>query len=120
MRGSYPELTTQTKRDVTLWHASYVQTYLERDARTLRQVGDLTQFQNFIRALAARNAQLLHLTDLSRDLGIAVNTAKAWISLLEATYQIIILRPFFVNIGKLRLLQQTYPPRAPGPYEKSV
>ena len=100
IRGSYPELKAQPGRDVNLWHASYVQTYLERDVRTLRQVGDLTQFQNFLRALAARSAQLLNLTDLSRDLGVAVNTAKVWLTVLEATYQVTVLRPYFANIGK--------------------
>lgn len=100
IRGNYPELKTHPGRDVNLWHASYVQTYLERDVRTLRQVGDLTQFQNFLRALAARSAQLLNLTDLARDLGIAVNTAKAWLSVLEATYQVTLLRPYFANVGK--------------------
>jgi len=62
-----------------------VQTYLERDIRSLRQVGDLTRFQSLLRALAARTAQLLNLTDLARDLGVAVNTVKAWFSVLEAT-----------------------------------
>jgi predicted AAA+ superfamily ATPase len=100
LRGGYPELSTHPKRDVTLWHSAYIQTYLERDVRTLRQVGDLTQFQNFLRALAARSAGLLHLSALSRDLGIAVNTAKAWLSVLEATYQVIVLRPYFANVGK--------------------
>jgi predicted AAA+ superfamily ATPase len=100
LRGSYPELKTHPERDVNLWHASYVQTYLERDVRTLRQVGDLTQFQNFLRALAARSAQLLNITDLARDLGVAVNTAKAWLSVLEATYQVTVLRPYFANVGK--------------------
>ena len=100
LRGSYPELTAHPRRDVNLWHASYVQTYLERDVRSLRQVGDLTQFQNFLRALAGRSAQLLNLTDLARDLGVAVNTAKAWLSVLEATYQVTVLRPYFVNVGK--------------------
>jgi len=100
LRGSYPELKANPRRGFNLWHASYVQTYLERDVRTLRQVGDLTQFQNFLRALAARSAQLLNLTDLARDLGVAVNTAKAWLSVLEATYQVTVLRPYFANIGK--------------------
>lgn len=100
LRGSYPELTAHPKRDAALWNSAYIQTYLERDLRTLRQIGDLTQFQNFLRALAARSAQLLDLSDLSRDLGIAVNTVKAWLSVLEATYQIIVLRPYFANIGK--------------------
>jgi predicted AAA+ superfamily ATPase len=100
LRGNYPELVANPKRDVALWHSSYVQTYLERDVRTLRNVGDLTQFQNFLRALAARSAQLLNLSELARDLGVAVNTAKTWLSVLEATYQVIVLRPYFANIGK--------------------
>jgi hypothetical protein len=100
LRGGYPELAIDPDRDISLWHGSYVQTYLERDVRTLRQVGDLTTFQNFLRALAARNGQLLNLTDIARDLGVAVNTAKAWISVLEATFQIFVLRPYFGNIGK--------------------
>jgi uncharacterized protein len=100
LRGGYPELAAHPGRDASLWHASYVQTYLERDVRTLRQVGDLTQFQMFLRALAARNGQLLNLTDIARDLGVAVNTAKGWLSVLEATFQVIVLRPYFVNVGK--------------------
>ena len=93
-------MASTAERDVTLWHASYVQTYLERDVRTIRQVGDLSQFQSFLRALAARSAQLLSMTDLARDLGVAVNTTKAWLSVLEATYQVIVLRPYSTNIGK--------------------
>jgi predicted AAA+ superfamily ATPase len=100
LRGGYPEPVANPRRDISLWHASYAQTYLERDVRSLRQIGDLTQFQNFLRALAARNAQLLNLTDLSREMGIAVNTVKAWLSVLEATFQIILLRPYFANVGK--------------------
>jgi predicted AAA+ superfamily ATPase len=100
LRGSYPELAANTSRDAGLWHASYVQTYLERDVRTMRRVGDLSQFQSFVRALAARSAQLLNLTDVARDIGVAVNTVKEWLSVLEATYQVIVLRPYFANIGK--------------------
>jgi len=100
LRGTYPELVAEPERDFLLWHASYIQTYLERDVRMLRQVGDLTLFQNFLRALAARSGQLLNLTDMSRDLGVAVNTSKAWLSVLEATHQVFILRPYYANIGK--------------------
>jgi len=100
LRGGYPELVANPKRDINLWYAAYVQTYLERDVRSIRQVGDLSQYQNFLRALAARSAQLLNLNDIARDLGVAVNTAKAWISVLEATYQVVVLRPYFANIGK--------------------
>ena len=100
LRGGYPELVTHPGRDALLWHSSYIQTYLERDVRMLRQVGDLTQFQNFLRVLAARSAQLINLTDIARDLGVAGNTVRAWLSILEATYQVIVLRPYFSNIGK--------------------
>jgi len=98
--GGFPELVVESGRDAYLWHASYVQTYLERDVRMLRQVGDLFQFQNFLQILAARSSQLLNLSDVSRDLGISVNTVKAWLSVLETTYQIILLRPYFANLGK--------------------
>jgi predicted AAA+ superfamily ATPase len=100
LRGGYPELTVNRKRDAHLWHSAYDQTYLERDVRSIRQVGDLSQFQSFLRALAARSAQLLNITDLARDLGISVNTIKAWLSVLEATFQVIVLRPYFTNAGK--------------------
>jgi predicted AAA+ superfamily ATPase len=100
LRGGYPELSAQPERDSTLWHSSYLQTYLERDVRSLRQVGDLTSFQSFLRALAARCGQLLNLSDLARDLGVAVNTVKAWLSVLEAGFQVMILRPYFANITK--------------------
>jgi len=100
LRGGYPELHSGPDRDLGLWHSSYVQTYLERDVRTLRQVGDLTQFQGFLRAVAARSTQLFNKSDVARDLGVAVNTVKAWLSVLEATHQVIILRPYFANVGK--------------------
>lgn len=100
LRGGYPELVAESGRDGALWHGSYLQTYLERDVRSLRQIGDLSLFQNFLRALAARSGQLLNLTDLARDLGATVNTAKAWVSVLEATFQVIVLRPYFANVGK--------------------
>src|ERR1039458_9446753 len=100
LRGGYPELVAEPDRDIRLWHSSYVQTYLERGVRSVRQVGDLISFQSFLRALAARTGQLLNLTDVARDLGVAVNTAKAWLSVLEATFQVIVLRPYHANVGK--------------------
>jgi predicted AAA+ superfamily ATPase len=100
LRGFYPEIVTKPDRDIRMWQASYVQTYLERDIRNLRNIGDLTLFQTFLRALAARSAQILNLSDLARDVGVSVNTAKDWISILEASFQIFILRPYYANIGK--------------------
>ena len=100
LRGGYPEPTTHPDRDFALWYSSYIQTYLERDVRSLRQIGDLTQFQIFLRTLAARSGQLLNLTSIARDLGVAVNSIKAWISVLEASYQVTLLRPYHANVGK--------------------
>jgi uncharacterized protein len=100
LRGSYPELAANPGRDARLWQASYVQTYLERDVRNLRSIGDLTQFQVFLRSLAIRSAGLLNLSDLARDVGIAVNTARDWLAILEASFQVFLLRPYFVNVGK--------------------
>ncbi|MHB0999844.1 MAG: ATP-binding protein [Armatimonadota bacterium] len=100
LRGGYPELAAEPDRDSNLWYSSYVQTYLERDVRGLKQIGDLTGFQNFLRVLATRSGQLLNLSDISRDLGIALNTVKAWLAVLEATFQVFVLRPYFGNAGK--------------------
>ena len=98
--GGYPEIVCSPRRSASQWHRSYMQTYLERDVRTLRQIGDLSQFQIFLRALASRTGQLLNLADIGRDLGIALNTVKAWLSVLEASFQIVIVRPYFANVGK--------------------
>jgi len=100
LRGAYPEMVSQPERDARLWQASYVQTYLERDVRNLRNIGDLTLFQNYLRALASRSANVLNLSELARDVGVSVSTAKDWLSILEASFQIFVLRPYFANIGK--------------------
>ncbi len=100
LRGGYPELAAQPERDGAMWHASYIQTYLERDIRTIRQIGNLRQYQHFLQLLAARSGQLLNLSDISRDLGVAVNTVRAWLSILESTFQVVVLYPYFANVGK--------------------
>ncbi len=103
LRGFYPEIARSPERDFRLWQASYVQTYLERDVRNLRNLrnlGDLTLFQSFLRALASRSAQLLNLSELARDIGVAANTVRDWLSILEATFQVFLLRPYYANIGK--------------------
>lgn len=100
LRGSYPELAANPQLDAQLWLSNYIQTYIERDVRMLRQVGDLSLFESFLYSLAARNGQLFHLSDLARDLGVSVNTVKNWLSVLEASYQIFILRPYYANAQK--------------------
>lgn len=100
LRGGFPEIVVNKNIDLKLWYAGYLQTYLERDIRNLRQIGDLTDFQRFLQLLAAFNGQVLNLSGLSRDLGVAVNTVKTWISILEASHQIILIKPFYLNKGK--------------------
>lgn len=100
LTGGFPEIAVTPSINPSFWFASYLQTYLERDVRALRQVGDLGEFQTFLQAIAARNGQILKLSELSRDLGIAVNTVKAWIRVLEASQQIHLVRPYYKNLGK--------------------
>lgn len=100
LAGGFPELILGQKINAELWFAGYLQTYLERDIRQLRQIGDLGDFQRFLQVLAAFNGQIVNLSGLSRDIGVAVNTIKAWVSVLEASGQIILLKPFYLNKGK--------------------
>lgn len=100
LRGGYPELWARRGIDRRLWAASYVQTYLERDVRSLLRVGDLGAFQTFVRLVAARTGQMLNLSDLARDAGISHTTARQWLTVLEASHQIILLRPYHTSFGK--------------------
>ena len=99
LSGAYPALFD---RDLSTgdWFPNYVTTYLERDVRQLLAVRDLSQFQRFIRMCAARSGQLLNLTSLSADCGISAVTARQWLSVLEASYLVTLLRPYHRNFGK--------------------
>ena len=99
-RGSMPALVTGQIRDRDLFYRSYVQTYLERDVRDLTQVGDLNAFGRFLRAVAARTAQMLNYSDLARDCAISVNTARKWMSVLEGSFQVAILPAYHTNLSK--------------------
>jgi len=100
LRGFYPEIASMPAVDRQLWCGSYITTYLERDIRTLTAVGDLSQFERFLVACATRTGQILNLSELARDIGVSVPTAKRWLSLLETGHQIYLLYPYFRNIGK--------------------
>lgn len=93
-RGSYPQLWQQPNLDRALWLGSYLATYLERDVRNLLAVGSLRDFDRFLRACALRAGQILSYAELARDVGISPNTAKSWISVLEASQQIFLLEPY--------------------------
>jgi len=97
--GCYPPLHD---RDLAPgdWFAGYVTTYIERDLRQLVNVRDLSLFQRFLKMCAARTGQLLNLSSLAMDCGITHNTAAAWISVLEASYIVHLLRPHHRNFNK--------------------
>lgn len=100
LRGSYPEIASKPSVDRELWCGSYIATYLERDVRNISQVGDLSQFERFLRLCATRTGQILNVSELAREIGISVPTARRWISLLETGYQVYLLYPYYRNIGK--------------------
>ena len=98
-KGSFPKMyAAKIERDI--FYSSYVQTYLQRDVRDLTNVGSLHTFLKFLRAAAARTGSLLNLSDMARDAGISVNTAKNWLSVLEASGIIYLLEPYYTNVTK--------------------
>jgi predicted AAA+ superfamily ATPase len=99
-RGSFPALYVGDVPDRDLFYASYLQTYLQRDVRDLAQVGDLTVFTRFLRSAAARTGQLLNIADMARDVGVAPNTAKHWLSILQASGLVWLLEPYHTNLSK--------------------
>lgn len=98
-KGMYPRIYDKkiSPRD---WYPDYIQTYIERDVRFLKNIGNLTVFQRFIKMCAARTGQLLNLSSLANDCGITHNTAKAWISVLEASFILYLLKPHHENFNK--------------------
>jgi predicted AAA+ superfamily ATPase len=99
-QGSFPALIAGAARNRDLYYSSYLQTYLQRDVRDLAQVGDELSFLKFIRACAARTGQLLNLADIARDTDISIPTAKKWLSILQASFQVYLLHPYSSNITK--------------------
>lgn len=97
--GSYPRLYQQNNTPQEIY-PSYIHTYLERDVRQITTVQDLGTFRKFIKLCASRIGQLLNYTDLATQCGISVPTARQWISILEASYIIFLLRPHWENFNK--------------------
>lgn len=99
-RGSFPRLYLNPETDWELFYGSYLQTYVQRDVAHLTQVGDQNTFLRFLTAIAARIGQLLNLAEVSRTVGISNDTAKRWLSILEASNIVYPLQPYFTNITK--------------------
>jgi predicted AAA+ superfamily ATPase len=98
-KGSYPRIYDKNLPPPE-WYANYVTTYLERDVRQVKNVTDLSAFQRFLKMCAHRSGQILNLSALGDDCGITHNTAKSWLSVLEAGYIVYLLRPHHRNFNK--------------------
>jgi hypothetical protein len=98
-RGFYPDPLLHGV-DRNRYYGAYLQTYLERDIRQISSVHDLRIFQGYLGLLAARAGSLLNLNEVARECGISFNTAKRWLSLLEATRIVYLLKPYHKNISK--------------------
>jgi predicted AAA+ superfamily ATPase len=99
LKGFYPR-TYEQKLDPTKMYASYFQTYVERDVRQLINIKDLSSFRRLLRILAGRVGGLVNLSGLCSDTGITAATLKSWLSVLEESYVIFFLEPYYENFGK--------------------
>ena len=98
-KGFYPELY---KKEISIvdWYGSYINTYLERDVRQIKNVTNLDRFNYFMRLCAGRNGQILNLSSISDDLGISVTAVRQWLSVLQACYIIFLLEPYHKDFRK--------------------
>jgi uncharacterized protein len=99
LQGGYPAVHAR-QLNPQRFYADYVASYIERDVRSLSAVQDLGNFQRFMRLCAARTGQLLNLNSLANDCGIAQPTANAWMNLLEASFIVRRIAPYYRNFGK--------------------
>jgi predicted AAA+ superfamily ATPase len=97
--GFYPRIFDQ-KLDPNAFYSFYTSTYLERDVQSLIKVKDFTIFEKFLKLCAGRTGQILNLSALGNEVGVAHNTIREWLSVLEASFLIFFLRPFSKNINK--------------------
>lgn len=99
LMGGYPRIFDQQLSPAD-WLRSYVATYIERDVRSISNIGDLTAFQRFVELCAGRTSQLLNYSALAADAGISQPTARAWLSVLETSFIAFRLPPFHANLRK--------------------
>lgn len=97
--GQYPRVFDRriSPKD---FYPSYLQTYVERDVRLIKNISDLNLFSNFVRLCAGRTGQILNYSSLASDAGVSLNTAKSWISILESSFVLYRLLPFHTNFSK--------------------
>ncbi|MGD9152529.1 MAG: ATP-binding protein [Gammaproteobacteria bacterium] len=100
VKGCYPELVEKKYKLFKPWYSSYLETYLTKDVKTLSNIGNIRDFRRLISLLAANTGQLMNFSHYANDLGVDVKTIKQWISILEASYIIFLLPPYYNNYGK--------------------
>jgi predicted AAA+ superfamily ATPase len=99
LTGFYPRIYSQRLHPKEVY-PDYITTYVERDVRQVKNIGDLSNFQRFLQLLAGRIGQVLNLSSLANDVGVTYKTIDSWISLLETTYIAFRLQPYYQNLGK--------------------
>lgn len=99
IKGFYPEVNTG-KLNLGIFYGGYILTYIERDVRQIQNIKDITQFQDFLKLLAARAGNILNLQAIAKEVGVVHSTVKAWLNILENSRIIYILRPYFRNVTK--------------------
>ena len=98
-KGFYPRLFS-SRVQPSDWYPAYIETYMQRDVREIKNIPNLNYFQKFLHLLAGRHGQQLNLTSLATEVGVVHNTIASWISILEASYVIYLLKPHFNNFNK--------------------
>lgn len=99
LKGGYPRIY-KDNLDPTKAYRNYFQTYVERDLRQIITVKDLSQFERFVRICAGRVGQIVNMQDIGGEIGISSHTVKEWLSILEASFIVFRLQPYFENFGK--------------------
>ncbi len=99
-KGCYPELINKQFALWQDWYSSYIDTYLKKDVSALAHVGDKREFQKLLRLLANNTSHILNMSTYANDIGVDVKTIKRWIGILEASYIIFLLPPYYQNFGK--------------------
>lgn len=97
-RGSYPKMFDTGDDMWETFYDSYLQTYIERDVKSLTSVGDVMAFVTFMRVLAARTGQELQYTEIARDVGVTAAKIKSWLSILEQSGLVVLLQPYYNNV----------------------
>lgn len=97
--GFYPRIWDK-KINSSDWYLNYIKTYIERDVRQVKNISNLSLFQRFVKLCAGRSGQILNLSSLANDCGVNHNTIRSWLSILETSYIIYLLPPFYKNFSK--------------------